>query len=323
MRGRYGTTAFAVAGSLLLAACGSGGSAAPGAEPGFPVTVESCGRAVTIEQPPRRVATIGEDAAILMWGAGAADTVVGKALDRHAPLGAAAPALQDVPTFAPTGSPARELIIAQEPDLVISWGLFETTPEALGQAGIDSYELSGYCEENGNPDKRQDNEDVYHDLELFGRLFGTQDEVASRISELRQRVDAVRNRIEPAPEGTVGVLYVDNTSLLAYNRSTMAQTQLDTLGLTNVFADVTGDAHAEISLEEIIARDPDQLVLLTYQQTAEQARQALLAQPGIGQLRAVRENRVHVHPLAYSKPNLLAFDGLEQMAGQLLRPVTR
>lgn len=69
-----------VVGVLVLGACGDGGS--EGAVSGdVPITVDSCGRQVTIEDSPERMLTVESVAAPLVAAAGAADKIIAREPD--------------------------------------------------------------------------------------------------------------------------------------------------------------------------------------------------------------------------------------------------
>jgi iron complex transport system substrate-binding protein len=59
MRSRLGMTAAATLALTGLAACGTGTGTTPAAAGGDPVTVENCGRQVTVDAPPQRIMVIG------------------------------------------------------------------------------------------------------------------------------------------------------------------------------------------------------------------------------------------------------------------------
>lgn len=150
-----------VVGVLVLGACGDGAS--EGAVSGdVPITVDSCGRQVTIEDSPERMLTVASVAAPLVAAAGAADK-----------------------------------IIAREPDLVITYEGSDNAPQDLEAAGIDVLVNRAYCLDTATGDF----EEIFADIELFGRLLGTEDAAAQEVAERRDRVAAVE---EQPPGGSPG-----------------------------------------------------------------------------------------------------------------------
>ncbi|MGH8930251.1 MAG: hypothetical protein ACRDZO_06345 [Egibacteraceae bacterium] len=98
--------------AALLAALGA--PAAGATESGqFPMTIENCGREVTISQTPERILAIGGEAGSLIWAAGAASRITTFAELEGEPLGpaedACAPCQRPCPptTWARRASSAR------------------------------------------------------------------------------------------------------------------------------------------------------------------------------------------------------------------------
>jgi ABC-type Fe3+-hydroxamate transport system substrate-binding protein len=80
--------------------------------------------------------------------------------------------------------------------------------------------------------------------------------------------------------------------LSAYGQASISQVQLETLGLTNTFAEVE-KRFIELNAEELLARDPDVLVLAHgHNVTADAAMQQLRGAPGAERLTAVREGHI-------------------------------
>ncbi|MGH3565561.1 MAG: hypothetical protein ACRDRH_05925 [Pseudonocardia sp.] len=83
-----------------------------------------------------------------------------------------------------------------------------------------------------------------------------------------------------------------------------------------------GDARERLfepSFEEVIARDPEVFVLLFENNvgTAESFTARLVAQPGFGDISAIRNRDVIANPAALSTSSAVSVGGLEMLAGQL------
>jgi iron complex transport system substrate-binding protein len=320
MRTRLTAVPVALAALAALAACGAGptppaADATADATGAFPMTVSSCGRDVTFDSPPQRVVTIGSVAAPLVAAAGAADRIVVRTFETASFPGQYAAALQNVEIVAPTAELAREEIINRTPDLVISFEGSATTADDLAGAGIDLLVSRGYCQ-----DAAGGYEDIFADIELFGRLFGTSEAATTEVAVLRERVAAVQQRFPattaPRPAAAL-IISRDGSTLSAYGDTSTVDKQMEALGLTNVFDDVPR-RNFEPNLETLIATDPQVLILLTQgDQTPESARQALLARPELGSVTAVRDDRVVVVPFGYTGPGPVAVEGLEVLADKL------
>jgi iron complex transport system substrate-binding protein len=81
-----------------------------------------------------------------------------------------------------------------------------------------------------------------------------------------------------------------------------------------VFADVDKRVF-EVSMEELLGRDPDTIVLLHTDGTDQEIEQALLDIPGAEDLRAVENDAVMVQLFNFTEPPTpLVLDGLERLA---------
>jgi iron complex transport system substrate-binding protein len=317
--------------ALALVACG-GDDAAPtmtttASASGFPVETDSCGEPFTLDAPPDRVVLLGNDPISPLATIGALDRVI-------ATTAAVSPELYDATTAAAaaaipqlsagTGATggaeiSQEAIIAEQPDLVIGYETETLTRAGLRSAGIPLYVIPAFCPDGAREPVGFD--DVGRELAIYGRMFGASDAATAAAATLDARVEAVRAAAAGAPTRTGAVLYVPTAgaALYAYGPASMAHPQLGILGIENVF----GDLHervVEITREELIARDPDVLVLLYGDDgdpvTAEQAVRQL---PGADTIGAVATDTIVAQRFALTDPpNPLSVTGLEQLAARLL-----
>ncbi|MGH8933589.1 MAG: ABC transporter substrate-binding protein [Egibacteraceae bacterium] len=313
--------------ALALGACGSPAEGAESedsaASAGFPMTVETCGREVTFEERPEKVMIAGTEAPSLLWAAGAADQVdVMSYTLEPAPLAVPDGTYADVPRIEPVDKePSKEVIFGEDPDVILSYGLFSAPWQDLEAAGITEYVLQGQCDgtmQDGPVlDTEGSFEQIYRDIEFFGRLFGTQDTAASAVAELRDRVAAVEEQFKDAPSREVAVVAVYPDAVSVYGGGSIASAQIEALGLTNAFPEVEGigGRYIEVSPEELIARNPDILILTgAHGSTAEAAITALQSVPGSQGLTALLENRIIKINNAQIIGGLQTVEGLELMA---------
>lgn len=302
--------------SLLVPSACSGGSQSPGGGTAatFPLTVPSCERTVTIERPAKRVVTVASDAATAVAAVGAANLIVARAGEGGAPLGPYENELRDIPQITDNGEPSREVILGQQADLVVSYGL-DTPTADLEAAGIDSIVPFWRC------DTPADFDGVYRTLETYGQILGTEDVATRTVADLRRRVSAVQRQFQGTSARTAANVYIGDNVMYVYGRPSMSNTVLTALGLTNVFADVN-ERVTEVSTEELLARNPD-VILLTFGgsetsiKTGADAERALRSTTPLNQLTAVREQRLITINLTYLVGGPLAVDGLETIAQRL------
>ncbi len=325
MRRPLATLAMLTLTAGLVTACGSdddgpSSPAAAAAKPTFPMTVSNCGRQVRIDRRPERILTIGAPVVNALHAAGAAAKVTARAGEFGSPApGAAGEAVKAARILTPE-DPATEPIIGAGVDTVISYGWLETTPKALADAGITALALSGYCAEAGGTSMIASFQDIYADLELFGRIFGTSQQAADVVAGLKRRVAAVADRASGAPKRTAASAYFFGDTPSTNGNRSMIHAQMQALGLTNAFGDVD-KAFIESNTEELIKRDPDVIVLsygvLGDKDTFAKAKAKFVKLPGARDMKAVRNDRI-IGIRAYQRePDPAAVDGLETLAREL------
>lgn len=317
-----------IACGLTLVACGDDPDTTTAAETGtttaaattFPTTIDNCGRSVTLDRRPEKVLTVGAAAVNVFHAAGAADHIVARSGEFGAPVaGPAGEAVADVETLTP-GDPGAEAVIGTGADLVVGYGLFETTPEDLERAGIASLVLTNSCAESGGRSHAATLEDVYADVERIGELFGTQKHAARSVASMRVREQAAREQVADLPSRTAASIYFFGGTPSTNGNRNIIHSMMESLGLRNVFGDVDRD-YIESNVEELIERDPDVLILSSGtggpDETFADVKAQLLKIPGAKDMTAVREGRLISVTSDARDPGPGAVNGLEMLADQL------
>lgn len=298
-RTRRPLLAAAAALAALVTACSGPGGSSPtspgdteGAAPGFPVTITSCGRTLTFDAPPRRVAILSPMIARDLVALGLEDRIVGQSgTDFFVPP----PETADVPVLSTNNLTSTESLLGARPDLVISDLAYRLDPaqqgaslEQLEQAGVQSYVSAGGCTTNYTEGWVKD---VFTDLENLGRIFGVQPQADALAEKLRADLADVERRVADRPTvsafmGTVyGGEYYPVTGI-----------GLDALGLaggTSVFPEVE-DPNASLSKEEITARDPQVFIRQnSYPGSFDEQQEAAALRADFPTTAAVRDDRIH------------------------------
>ncbi len=188
------------------------------------------------------------------------------------------PRLAHLPSMGGTLRPNLEALARLKPDLVISWA-------DPGRSSIaDRIEALSIPVYRANP---QTIDDIRQHLRRIGTLLGLAAEAEAQIAALDRDLaavaEAVRGR-EPVdlyysvwhdpPQTTGAGTFIDEVIAHAGGR--------------NIFADASSE-WPRVSLEAIVRRDPDVLVIARH--TGESANAPWLASPGWRELRAVRAGR--------------------------------
>jgi iron complex transport system substrate-binding protein len=287
----------------------------------FPLTFTNCDREVTLDQPPERVLLMEAAAPSLMFAAGAMDRVVARIedfpdayySDSEMAVLDAIPALTAESTSTGGVEVSLEEIIAYEPDLVIGYDTETISADALADVGIELYIMPPFCTQPPKPSF----DSIVEEVRFYGKMFGTSDVAEPSADELASAVASAAQA--PVAEGkTAAALYVssDGSAIYAYSSLGMVHPQMEALGMVNVFAELD-ERVPEVSIEELIDRNPEILVLL-YDDTAltpEQITALVTDLPGASSITAVAEGAVY--PLLFNfaePPSPLVVDGLSVLS---------
>lgn len=316
---------FAVA--LVAGACGDDGTPRPRADDAeaaagghYPLTIENCGADVTFEAAPERVILLESAPVTTLQGLGVLDAAVLRAGafpeeyydDETNAVIKDTPSLGDDLDESGHLQISEEVIISQQPDVVM--GLPDgITRDGLARVGIRALVQPVMCAEGAGATTF---DDVYEQVGLYGLIFDRQDEAAALVTDLRSRVQAVRDSVDRSGERTAAVLYptVGGGSGYAYGNLSMAHPQLEAAGFTNVFGDVD-ERVFEVTTETLIDKDPDVLVLLHVDGEPGPVKDAVVNLPGAEGLTAVRNDDIMVQLFNFTEPPTpLSIDGLERIA---------
>lgn len=224
--------------------------------------------------PPtaQRIVSLAPSSTELLFALGAGAQVVGRTTWCRYP----AAALQ-VPDVGDGLNPNIEAIAARHPDLVVLYrsALNETAAAQLARLGIPAITLA---------------QDRLGDIATAARELGRRTGHAVAGDSIGAALDALLERPVPGPIARVAFVVWDNPPMVIGGGSYLDQ--LATLaGGANVFHDV-GAASATVSIETIVARDPDVILVLSDSTTppAYSGRREWRA------IRAVRERRFIMLP---------------------------
>lgn len=314
----------AIAALLLvgsLTACGSdGGDSTPAAVAGSePVSIENCGAEVTFEKVPERVVLLKSSAVPFLHELGVMDRVTARAGQYPAEYydDETLAELDEIPLLTDELDSSghlqisKEVVISQEPDLVLGQ-VDNLSRETLDAVGIPLIEEPALCEQ-GIDEPGFD--DVYAQLEVYGQVFGRGAEAQDAIADLKEDLAEVEQEVGAATGRTAAVLYptVGGGTTYAYGTKSMAHPQLEAAGFENVFGNVD-ERVFEVTLEELLGRDPDVLILLHSEGDPADVEAAITQLPGSEDLTAVRNGDVMAQLFNFTEPPTpLSVEGLERI----------
>ncbi|MFG2101162.1 ABC transporter substrate-binding protein [Micromonospora echinaurantiaca] len=315
---RLARTAAASVVLLLAAACGDGAAPAA-AEQGYPLTVSNCGAEVTFPAAPKRVVLLRSAAVPYLHSLGVLDRVAARAgqypeeyydaatraeLDRI-------PLLTDKTDTSGHLQISKEVVISQQPDLVLG-EVDNLSRDTLAAVDIPLLEEPAMCPDSTTAPTF---DDIHAQLQTYGKVFGREAEAATAVTALKERLTRIRAEAVPSAGRTAAVLYptVGGGTTYAYGTASMAHPQLEAAGFRNVFGDVK-ERVFEVTVEELLGRDPEVLILLYSDGDPKAVEQGLTALPGAENLSAVRAGNVMTQLFNFTEPpSPLSVDGLERI----------
>ncbi|MEV6347128.1 ABC transporter substrate-binding protein [Actinoplanes sp. NPDC051851] len=306
---------------LLLAGCAddAGTTTADGGSAAYPVTISNCGTDVTFDSEPQRVVLLKSAAVPYLHDLGVLDRVTARAgvyPDAYYDAATLAelakiPLLTDKTDTTGHLQISKEVVISQQPDLVLG-EVDNLSRDTLSAVDIPLLEEPAMCADStGAPTF----DDISAQLRAYGKVFDEKDAAESAVTALQERLTKIKEEAGAASGRTAAVLYptVGGGVTYAYGTGSMAHPQLEAAGFTNVFAD-TKERVFEVTLEELLGRDPDVIVLLYSSGDPAAVEKALTDLPGADKLTAVRNGDVMTQLFNFTEPpSPLAVDGLEKI----------
>ncbi len=279
-----------------------GSGAGPLATPAFPVTLtDDAGRSVEIAADPQRIVSLAPSNTEIVCALGACPRLVGVTDYDNYP-----PEVADVPDVVIQAQVDVEKVTAADPDLVLAAGN-EFTPTATIEQLMDlGFPVLTLYAENLNG--------VYDDVELLGHALGVDLVATQLVAEMQSRAAGVRETVAGAvrPRTLYEVSVFEGVVYTAGEGSFLASLIDDAGG-----EPITGDAQTfAIALEEIVAADPELILLGDATYDASITPETVAQRPGWQDLSAVREGRVVpvTDDVVITRPGPRIVDGLEALA---------
>ncbi len=275
----------------------------------YPLTLDNYGRQVTIEKMPEKVLTLGPNCTELFVALGLQDYVIGRSLVNHSrgPLEEYADAVNAIPELN-HASATREAIISSGADFIyaLDW---EISDEGCNIDEVEQYGMTVYV------NSATTLEDQYQEILDIGKIFGVEETAEQFVSDQKSRIAAVQETL--SGQEPLDVLIYDSGSDGVF---TCSGTNFESLlvalaGGHNIFDDLTEKQWVTVSYEEILARDPDVILIHDYDSPSVEEKIAeIKSNPTLSQLDCVKNERFATITLESVLPgNRMAY-AIEYMA---------
>lgn len=266
--------------ALALTACGSESSSDAGSEPpresssasaDFPVTVDTPGGEITIDEQPQKIVSLSPSATETLFAIGAGDQVV------------AADEFSTYPKEAPTTKlsgfePNVEAIAEYSPDLVVAANDANGMVAGLKKLGVPVLI-------NAAPATI---EQGYDSMAALGQATGHVDETADLVKQLRSDIDAA---LAQAPDRPIRIYHELDDSYYSASSYGFIGSVYEQMGAENIAdaADKDKTGFPQLTEEAIIKADP-QLIVITDQVGYDA--QDVANRPGWQAVSAVRDDNI-------------------------------
>ncbi|MFD1810949.1 ABC transporter substrate-binding protein [Rhodococcus gannanensis] len=329
------------AAALTLVGCSASDTSesadTPSADTGsYPVTIENCGRSVTVDAAPERVVSLNQASTEILLSLGLADRMVGTATWTDPVRENLAAANESVPRLADK-KPSMEVVLAAEPDFVTA--SFGSSIGDGGTGGRDQYEqvglqtylsptdngCSGDVSSASNADGARTTpytlDSVYQEIRELAAIFDVRERGEEFVTELQDRYTAASESVD-ATGVSLAFWFADTSTPYVAGCCGSSGVIANSVGAENVFADTT-DEWPQVSWETVADRNPTALVLgdLSRRSIDGDALESKIAflesNPVTSQMPAVRDKRYIVVNGADMNPTIRTVDGVEKVAAAL------
>ena len=295
----------------LLALSGCAGSRPAGtvypAEEAAAVFTDDLGREISLAPPRRVAAMIGSFAGI--WAvSGGEDTLVAAANDAWTSFDLD---LEGAVNLGTTSSPNLELLLAAEPDLILA-----SCNTASNLELLETFEAAGLTAAYFDVESI---DDYLRMLKICTELTGCPENYEAYGTAVKEQAVAAAARQDGSPPTVLYVRASGSSCKVKNSSGSVLGEMLADLGCVNV-ADRDGALLENLSLEAVIAADPDYIFAVLQGADESKARAvlagALLDHPAWSGLRAVKEGRFYTldNKLYNLKPNARWGEAYEKLA---------
>lgn len=284
----------------------------------YPLTVQSCNRAVTFKQAPKHAVSHDINMTQMMLALGLKPSMAG--YSGVTGWKSVTPQMQTIldglPELAAKYPSVETLLNANVDFFFAGWDYGmrvggDLTPQTLQPLGINVYELTESC---AFVMKRPPAslEDTYNDLRNLGKIFDVQDRANAVITRMQAQVAEVRKDL-PTDKPRVFLYDSGEDRAMTSGRLGMPQALIDAAGGRNILDDVEA-SWTRVNWENVVERNPQVIVIVDYGEvTAEQKEQFLLNNQALQSVDAIKNQRFIVIPYVQATPgidNVLAVETL-------------
>jgi iron complex transport system substrate-binding protein len=234
---------------------------------------DDAGNSIRLQHPARRIVSLVPSATETLIAIGARNDLVGRTrYDTASDIAA-------LPSVGGGVDASVESIVNLRPDLVIAWqsDARQVTRERLVALGIPVFVV-----------KTEDTTDIFRGIASLGRMAGADSQATAVAASVRNELDSVRRAAAGRPSPSVLYVGYEDPPMSAGPRTFIGQL-ISLAGGRSVITD-SAQLWPNLSMEEIVRRDPDLLIVPVGEMSNPLA--SLRERTGWRNLRAVRQGHV-------------------------------
>jgi iron complex transport system substrate-binding protein len=258
---------------------------------------DDLGRSVTVPDHPHRLICLMPSVVDDVYALGAGADIIAVTDYTKYP-----PAAKTKPTIGLPLSPSLETIVSLHPDLVLAsadLNRSETTNQ-LERLQIPVFTVTTHGIDG-----------IYESITSIGRALNREQDAAKLVAGLRERAAAVRRRVAGKPVINV-LMPIWYDPIVTIGKTAYMTDMIEIAGGHSVTSDI-GEEWPEVSLEAVLARAPEALLLV---RGSKMSVEAIRTRPGWLTMPAVKNNRIYYVDDRIESPSPVAFDALEDLAKQ-------
>ena len=273
---------------------------------GWPREVETSEGKITLEGPPQRILTysLGHDEMVLALAQPERIAALGKFTGN--------PSYSNVAELAPqfpVYEKGAENVLAQNPDIfIVSRSTKADIVELVKEAGVPV----------ARPDLEDAAEGHVSQILLLGYMLGAEERALELTAEIRQRLEAVASRVPPLGDASrPAVISITrwSDSISISGGGTTGSDIIEAAGGVNAAARDGIDGFQKISVESILAMNPDFILIPQDGEGAVKLRDDLMNDPVLATVPSVVNEQIHiVHPPNYIVLSHWTVRGVERTA---------
>lgn len=227
------------------------------------VTVENCGRSITVSSTPQRILVIHPAMTEILVAVGAQEQILGQAWTVASLVTPEYQERVDAVQVISERIPDREKVTELNPDMIVASGEFwfdgerMQTIDSFMENGVPVFVSSAACGDTSQATVA----DSWKDIEDLGLLTGHGDEAKALVADYKSRLADAKNGVSgDMKKAALISIYEGDVFALATGLYTDV---LGEAGLTNAFDGVLpeGSQFSRVSAEAVIAQNPEVLLV--------------------------------------------------------------